>query len=367
MSKIAAYLEGFIEGTGRIVHLPIHQLPCRIGRRVELELQLNDPRVSQFHAEIFREGDHLWIRDLESTNGTYHNGKRISEAVTLSDGDLIRFASLEFRFKAASGAEEQTLSIDQTAVIPLDQTHKQLFGHREFLELLQKEAVTPFFQPIVRLSTGERVGYEVLGRGSMPGLPVSPVELFAMAATYGMEVNLSELFRWVGVRAGAKLDGGHLLFVNMHPAEVAGTQLIHSLSELREQYPNVPVVLEVHESAMTDPVQMRELRANLVSLGIGLAYDDFGAGQARLNELAEVPPDYIKFDVSLIRQIHEALPAKLQLIESLIHIARDLGVETLAEGVELKQERDMCEHLGFDLAQGFMFGKPRPAEVDFSK
>jgi EAL domain-containing protein (putative c-di-GMP-specific phosphodiesterase class I) len=109
---------------------------------------------------------------------------------------------------------------------------------------------------------------------------------------------------------------------------------------------------------------MRELRANLISLDMGLAYDDFGAGQARLNELAEVPPDYIKFDVSLIRQIHEAPPAKLQLVESLIHIARDLGVDTIAEGVELRQERDVCEQLGFDLAQGFMFGKPRPVKFD---
>ena len=354
-----------MEGTGRIVHLPVHTLPCRIGRRVELELQLNDPRVSQIHAEIFREGHKLWIRDLESTNGTFVNGRKLEEAVSLTNGDLIRFASVEFRFKEATDPD-QTLAIDQTAVMSLELSHKQLFGHRDFLQLLQEESVTPFFQPIVRLSTGERVGYEILGRGNKPGLPISPKELFQMAATYGMEINLSELFRWVGVRSGAKLGGGHLLFVNMHPAEITGTQLVHSLSELRTQFPTVPVVLEVHESAMTDPGQMRELRANLVSLGIGLAYDDFGAGQARLNELAEVPPDYIKFDVSLIRQIHEALPAKLQLIESLIHIARDLGVETLAEGVELRQERDVCEQLGFDLAQGFMFGKPRPAEVDFS-
>ena len=112
----------------------------------------------------------------------------------------------------------------------------------------------------------------------------------------------------MGVRTLAQMGGKELLFVNMHPAEIAGTQLIHSLRELRDQYPTVSVVLEVHESAVTDPRQMRELRANLISLDMGLAYDDFGAGQARLNELAEVPPDYIKFDVSLIRQIHEAPP-----------------------------------------------------------
>ena len=206
MSNVSAYLEGFIEGTGRIVHLPIHHLPCRIGRRVELEMQLNDPRVSQLHAEIFRECERLWLRDLESTNGTFVNGRRITEAVPLTNGDLIRFASLEFRFQEATDAH-QTLSVDQTAVMSVEQSHKQLFGHRDFLQLLQQELVIPYFQPIVRLTSGERIGYEVLGRGDKPGLPVSPKELFQMAATYGMEVNLSELFDGWGSVPWPKWEG----------------------------------------------------------------------------------------------------------------------------------------------------------------
>jgi EAL domain-containing protein (putative c-di-GMP-specific phosphodiesterase class I) len=357
---VVAYLEGFVASVGRLVHLPIHSLPCRIGRRVELELQLNDSRVSQLHAEIFQERDSLWLRDLASTNGTFVNGQRVTEPILLQNGDLIRFAVLEFRFNRNEDGEFD--ASDRTALISQDSLGPQFFAHRDLLDLIQEEAVTPYFQPIVALETQTLAGYEVLGRGSKPGLPHSPTELFKMAATYGMEANLSELFREVGIRVGAPLALNRILFVNMHPEEIRGTQLIQSLKSMRHDYPDTPVVLELHESAITDVERIQQLRSLLRDLSIGLAYDDFGAGRARLNELGEIPPDYLKFDVSLIRQIHSAGPAKQQLVERLVQLARDMGVSTLAEGVELPQERDVCEQMGFDLAQGYMFGKPKPVE-----
>lgn len=359
MNDVVAYLEGFLDGTGRVAHLPIRTLPCRIGRRVELELQLNDPRVSHLHAEIYFDRGQYFIRDLASTNGTFLNGQRLLGSAPIIDGDIIRFAVLEFRFSQAQPGDD-LVAADRTAILSSDHFGRQLFGHRDLFTLIETESVIPYYQPIVRLSNDSLVGYELLGRGNAAGLPTLPGELFDMAATFGLEANLSELFRRVGVRAGAELTKDRLLFVNMHPAELEGTQLVQSLKELRRDFPDTAIVLELHESGITDSERIGQLRAQLVELGIGVAYDDFGAGQARLNELAEVPPDYIKFDVSLVRQIHQAPLAKRQLVERLVHFSRDLGVETIAECVELREERDVCEEIGFDLAQGFMFGRPEP-------
>jgi EAL domain-containing protein (putative c-di-GMP-specific phosphodiesterase class I) len=93
-----------------------------------------------------------------------------------------------------------------------------------------------------------------------------------------------------------------------------------------------------------------------------LVYDDFGAGQARLIELAEVPPDYLKFDRSLIQQIHQAPAARHQLLEGLVKMALELGIRLIAEGLENPAEVDICRTLGFDYGQGFLFAVPRSCE-----
>jgi EAL domain-containing protein (putative c-di-GMP-specific phosphodiesterase class I) len=96
----------------------------------------------------------------------------------------------------------------------------------------------------------------------------------------------------------------------------------------------------------------------LSAMSIQLAFDDFGAGQARLIEMAEVAPEYIKFDIALIRDIDKASPAKLQMIRSLVEMTRQLGITTLAEGVSRDGEAIMCRDIGFQLLQGFLFGYP---------
>lgn len=358
-AEVIGYLEGFLEGTGRMIRLPITSLPCRIGRRVELEIQLSDPRVSQIHAEILEETGNLQIRDLGSTNGTFVNDRKIEGTCPLVDGDRVRIAVLEFRFSLA-GSRSHAPGMDVTAVMTDNVPEFVIFGNKDLVKLIQEEAVTPFFQPIVWLEGEALAGYEVLGRGNLEGLPRSPGELFRLASVYGMEANLSELFRTIGVREGARAGLEGMLFVNMHPKEVKSKQLVHSIRDLRDEFPETGITLEVHEGAVTDASAMRRLRGELAAMEVRLAYDDFGAGQARLNEIAEVPPDVLKFDSVLIRNIDQAGPSKQQLVGTLIRMAQDLGVETLAEGIETMQERDVCLDLGFDMAQGYAFGEPKP-------
>ena len=94
---------------------------------------------------------------------------------------------------------------------------------------------------------------------------------------------------------------------------------------------------------------------------IAFAYDDFGAGQARLLELADVPPDVIKFDMSLVQGIAEASDQRCRTVRSLVKIVRSLGVTPLAEGVETPEDATACREIGFELTQGYWFGRPAPA------
>ena len=112
---------------------------------------------------------------------------------------------------------------------------------------------------------------------------------------------------------------------------------------------------------------IRWLKDELASLGIGLAYDDFGVGESRLNELAEVPPDYLKLDRSLIENLHQASQSKQLLVESLVRIVHQLGVIALAEGIESAEQAETCRKLGLDLGQGYYYAEPRSISHWLSK
>jgi EAL domain-containing protein (putative c-di-GMP-specific phosphodiesterase class I) len=90
-----------------------------------------------------------------------------------------------------------------------------------------------------------------------------------------------------------------------------------------------------------------ELRGLLLERNIALAYDDFGAGQARLLELAEAPPHYLKFDHRFISGLDQAPDAKRRLLQSLLTLARELLVKTVAEGIETAAEARVCAEIGF--------------------
>ena len=230
----------------------------------------------------------------------------------------------------------------------------------EFEQLLRDRRVVPVYQPIVTTATGVVFGYELLGRGGHPDLPVEPLKLFNIAERLGKDAELSQVFRETGIHAARNLPSGIELFFNEHPSELNRPDIGAALERVRSLAPHLSMVLEVNEKTVTDLRAIRELKSALDDLGIGLAYDDFGAGQARLLELIEVPPDYLKFDAFLIRNLHRRSKRFQRALQALIQMSSDLGVVPLAEGVETQQEATACEALGFQAIQGFFFGRPVP-------
>jgi len=356
------YLEGFSENHDRLRSIALTHLPFKIGRQADLCLCLNSQDISRVHAEIFLEHANLRIRDLGSTNGTFLNYKRLAEPATLADGDIIHFGKLEFRI--AKESIDFIHPDEVTAIFDGELPKRLVPGTRQLQKMIAGKSVTAYFQPLVELENGSTFGYEALGRGTLPGFDSDPVKLFRIATSINKSADLSRLFRRIGIEIGATLPGHPVLFINTHPSEMRDLdQLAASLQSLRSEFATLPVTLEIHERAITDLELLRSLRALLQELDIRLAYDDFGAGQARLLELVEVPPDFLKIDRSLIRNLHLAPRERRRMIAMFVEFARESGVKTLAEGICCAEEDDICRHLNFDYAQGFFYGEPLPKDA----
>jgi EAL domain-containing protein (putative c-di-GMP-specific phosphodiesterase class I) len=368
----AWYLE-FVEG-GALQRVWIRTLPFRVGRRHGLELVLPADSVSKTHAEIYAGGAGLMLRDLGSRNGTFLNRARVDDA-PLSDGDVLHFADSEFRLGRSDvpGASPVSASPERPTTAARQGPPRQRFkeGTRELRELLGEQGVTMAFQPIVVLARGTAVAYEALGRGRHPKLPESPLDLLRIAEDISAEAQLSRLFRRRAVelavqRPNVFSPGGRkespTIFLNTHPSELSQRGLIESLDELREIAPTLDLALEIHESVLSSPSAIAELRSWLTERNIALAYDDFGAGRAHLLELAEAPPHYLKFDQRFVKDLDKASGGKRRMLRSLLLLAEELRIKTVAEGIETDAEKRACTEIGFTYGQGFHIARPLTIE-----
>jgi len=231
---------------------------------------------------------------------------------------------------------------------------------RALHEVLAEGRLTVVFQPIVWLETGRVAAYEVLGRGLHPRLPERPQDLFRVAESAGLASALSRAFR----RKAAELARERLdlptLFLNTHPTEFTEPGLLASLAELQALAPSLSLAVEIHERAVAGDGQLATIHTFLQEHGLLLAYDGFGAGQSRLVELTEHTPAYLKFDRRLVRGLDQALAPRRKFLMSLLSVAQDLGVGTVAIGVETAAEASACGQLGFTHGQGVHLGRPSP-------
>ncbi len=336
----------------------IEPLPFLIGRRADVSLTLPRQTISGVHAEIFQTEAGLFIRDLGSTNGTFVNGQRISETLLIEPGCLIQFADIPFQLGLEHQAQDTSTKCQDVC--------DHAFGLVQFQTLISNSAVLPYFQPIVDMHTREIRAYEVLARSRLAGLE-TPAAMFRAAEELGMQIPLSQLACRKGLEASWTLDSLPHLFLNTHPEELSGRDFAKWLCRLRELAPTQALTIEIHEAAVTDIAALADLRRKLDELNMGLAFDDFGAGQARIAELAEIRPQHLKFDRRIITGLDLADPSRRRFVRSLVHAVRNLGIMALAEGIETEGEYEVCRDLGFDTAQGFYFGQPETAESLRSK
>jgi len=350
-------LEAMSEAPEPLRRVSLSTFPFRVGRQAGLELVLPSYVVSKVHAELYQQEGQLRIRDLGSRNATFVNRKPITDTA-IAEGDVIQLGDFQFRLARPDGLEREGNDASSTRPFAPGALAQFFEGSKEMEDLLRDATVTVELQPIVRFPGAVVSAYEALGRGQHPALPRGPMDLFKIAAIMGAEVQLSQLLRRKAVELARERPRVAALFLNTHPVELARPGLVESLEELRALAPHLDLTLEIHESALAKPESMAALRDRLSEIGVGLAYDDFGAGEARLLELAEAPPHFLKFDRKFVSNIDKAPSSRRRLLASLVAAARELLVKTVAEGVETEAEAEICAKIGFTHAQGYYFGRP---------
>jgi EAL domain-containing protein (putative c-di-GMP-specific phosphodiesterase class I) len=355
------FLELCVEKGGPVQKVPLLKVPFVIGRSETADHTIYSNTISKEHAVIVMTDGRYAVRDLQSTNGTFVNGAPTVEQV-LVDGDIVHLAQIEFCFRhPAARMSAATLAggeeVERTQAMSAGQPDSTIRGTLLLREMIGREAVEVVYQPVVTLATREVVGYEALGRGMHAGLSRDPEPLLRLADQCGLSVELSELFRRVAIGSSPRLPARSRLFLNVHPRELEGDRLVTTLSSLVEMPAAAghPLVIEIAESSVTDVGAMATFKHECARLGVEFAYDDFGAGQARLLELTDIPPDYLKLDRAMIADIESAKPRR-EMVRAMLRVVRRLGVRTIAEGIESETVARICEQLGCDLGQGFLFG-----------
>jgi EAL domain-containing protein (putative c-di-GMP-specific phosphodiesterase class I) len=214
------------------------------------------------------------------------------------------------------------------------------------------------FQPIVSAKTRARYGYEALLRAKDPSLP-HPGAILDAAERLGRLEDIGRAIRAKVAQAMPSASPDDVFFVNLHPQDLEDMSLYAKESPL-SAYAN-RIVLEITERAALEHVTAVQDRVNqLRQMGFRIAIDDLGAGYSSLTSLAQLAPDVVKLDMSLIRGITENV-VKRRLVSSLSSVCHEMNGIVVAEGVETVEERDALLTLGVDLLQGYRLGRPAPA------
>ena len=213
------------------------------------------------------------------------------------------------------------------------------------------------FQPIVDAHTHALFGYEALMRTeelSTPGPRRDPGRGGAARPAPGPRPQGS------GARAMAfeTAPPDVLLFVNLHTVDLMDADLFAADAPLTKFARRV--VLEVTERAALDGVNdLMSRMARLRTMGFRIAIDDLGAGYAGLSSFVAVEPEFVKLDMSLVRDVHKSA-IRQRVIGSLTALCRELGLHVIAEGIECADECEAVSRLSCDLLQGFFFARPGP-------
>lgn len=235
-------------------------------------------------------------------------------------------------------------------------------------QIIDSEDVRTLVHPIFELESMEVIGYEALSRGPEGGEFEHPDKLFAAAYDADLVLSLERLCRKRALQAAVGMHEDRLLFVNVEPEAIADPQLrdvVTSALLADASLPNRRVVLEITErAAISDFSAFRATLEYVRALGFTVAIDDAGAGYGSLQCLAEVRPEWLKIDLSLVRGV-DSDHVRIALVESLVLLAERVGAKLIAEGIETVAELETLRDLGVKHGQGFLLAMPsEPFPVD---
>jgi len=280
------------------------------------------------------------------------------------DADLlIQHADVAmYAAKAANGG----FAVYESSADPHTPDRLALIG--ELRDALEREELVLYYQPQLTLSTGSVMAVEALIRWQHPQRGLVPPDEFIPLVQetglikplthYVLDRALRQCRSWTELgrpmRVAVNLAMRNLIDADL-PSDVADLLELNGVSADH-------LVLEITESAViSDPLRTEAVLARLAKMGVRLSVDDFGTGYSSLTYLTRLPIDEIKIDRSFVTNMNSS-PDKEVIVRSTIDLARNLGKQVVAEGVETAIVLQRLEELGCHQVQGYYVSKPLPAE-----
>jgi len=238
-------------------------------------------------------------------------------------------------------------------------------------DTISRNEIEVHYQPILHVKTRKLFGYEALARWRHPVKGyIPPMEFVPLAEETGLIVPLGELVLRKACAAATAWPPGLKVAVNISAVQFAKSDLLGVVTRTLEAtgLPAQRLELEITESALLeDEAGALATLQQLKSLGIAISLDDFGTGYSSLRYLTTFPIDKIKIDKSFTQNITHR-PDCAAVVSSVLALGSGLGVATIAEGVETKQQFEILRASGVRYVQGYLFGAPCPAaELDFKR
>jgi EAL domain-containing protein (putative c-di-GMP-specific phosphodiesterase class I) len=234
------------------------------------------------------------------------------------------------------------------------------------VDALETDSVRSFFQPIYDAQNGSLFAHEALLRVERDGRYYGPGDAFRVASDADLAQFLDRVARETAIASAAATGLQGNLFINFLPSAIydPNTCLATTVAALeRSGIAHERVVFEVVESdRVHDPAHLRAIVDYYRASGFRIALDDLGAGYSSFNLVHHLHPDFVKLDMSLIRDVHRD-EYKAVLAGKLVDAAHDLGIGVVAEGIERAEELAWVRARGVEYAQGYFLGKPAEAPV----
>ena len=230
-------------------------------------------------------------------------------------------------------------------------------------DAIPRGEIVPNYQPLVELTSGKVIGYEVLARWTSPVLgSVAPSEFIPVATQAGLINKLSRRVFEQACSEAARWPEPMRISFNLTPRQLCDpllpSQILNILS--KSGLPPRRLDLEMTEDALIENADTA--RANLQILrnqGVTLTLDDFGTGYSSLHHLRVLPFDKVKIDRSFVSKIGGCDKSRL-MVDAMIKLVHAVALPVLAEGVETEYQAQILKEFGCDFAQGWLYGKAMP-------
>ena len=303
-----------------------------------------------------------WISQDYSITPSMSVGIASTDDPEVTVDELLRRADLAMY--AAKGSDERSITIYDNVIDA--QVRRGVLIKRQLQSAIDGDLLKVDFQPIVDLKSQDSIGFEALVRiRDFEGAWMAPIEFISVAESVGLIDQMGDLVlrRCLAVLKLTKNIAPDLVIaINISPLQVCREGLAGRMIAIAERY-EVDLgrlAVEVTESVLIDRPRtaINELNT-LRAVGCRVYLDDFGTGYSSMSWLSQLPIDAIKIDRSFTAGLLSH-PRRRVVVDSMIRLSLDLGLDVIAEGVELEAQAEALLAMGCLKGQGFLFGHPAP-------